>query len=393
MDTYIYDKILVRPDAEYYGYSGRIETADPEAPVFAWACSSVSFRMKGKEAVLLIENRHSYYENSLGVLVDGEYRGKIVLHDGDREMGEDWNQFSFRLSTDNVKCLQEEHTVEKEGIRFYDLSAFLDGEEHLVTVYKRMDACHYFTFHGILTQKESISGMPPRKPLRRIEVYGDSVSCGEVSEAVLRCGMDDPDGHNGKYSNSFYSYSWILARKLGAELHDVSQGGISLMDGDGYFNGPDCTGMLSCYDKTLYHPGLGKTTPWDSGKYIPHVVIVAIGQNDAHPVNHMGEDYDGAMAKHWREEYRRFLELLRTAYPKAQIILTTTILGHDPAWDRAIGQVAEEMNSTDGKVHHFLYSQNGCGTSGHIRRPEAERMAEEMKEFIESLGEGVWANG
>lgn len=42
----------------------------------------------------------------------------------------------------------------------------------------------------------------PLKPLsgRRIEVYGDSVSAGEVSEAVDCVGKEDPV-HNGGYSN------------------------------------------------------------------------------------------------------------------------------------------------------------------------------------------------
>ena len=40
--------------------------------------------------------------------------------------------------------------------------------------------------------------------------------------------------------------------------------------------------------------------------------------------------------------------------------------------------------------HHFLYSQNGKGTPGHIRIPEAEQMSKELTAFIESLGEEIW---
>ena len=36
-------------------------------------------------------------------------------------------------------------------------------------------------------------------------MYGDSVSAGEVSEAVEYTGKPDPE-HNGQYSNSWYSY-------------------------------------------------------------------------------------------------------------------------------------------------------------------------------------------
>lgn len=386
METYYF----VCPENEKITYTGRIEFEKKTAPVFAYACSSFRFCVKASEAVLAVSNLHSYYENSLGILVDGKYRGKIVLHDGEQNCGEPAGKFELRLEKQNAAELQPVFESFPEEARFFDLSAFLDGGQHEITVFKRMDACHYFTFLGLLLPENTELFVPSPKKKRRIEVYGDSVSCGEVSEAIGRCGMDDPEGHNGIYSNSFYSYSWILARKLEAEIHDVSQGGISLMDGDGYFNGPVCTGMLSCYDKILYHPGIGKTTNWEFEKFIPHVVIVAIGQNDAHPVNCMGEDYEGEAAQKWRNEYKGFIRILRGKYPKAQIILTTTILGHDKAWDQAIDQVCRELAQEDGRVHHFLYSLNGEGTSGHIRRPEAEKMAEEMQDFLKSLGEEIW---
>ena len=94
----------------------------------------------------------------------------------------------------------------------------------------------------------------------------------------------------------------------------------------------------------------------------------------------MAEDYEGEQAEHWRAEYRKFIETIQKKYPKCEIILTTTILNHDAAWDRAIGQVAEEMK--DKHVHHFLYTNNGSGTHGHIRIPEAEKMAKANRQNI-----------
>ena len=378
----------ISPADQRIAYTGRIEFREPEAPVFAYACSNFRFRIAGRKAALVIGNRHSYFENALGALTDGAYRGKILLHDGEKTCGETARQFLLRMEKDEAESLREKLEGFGPEARVYDISYLLEGGEHEITIFKRMDACHYFQFYGMLLEEGTVLGETPERPKRRIEIYGDSVSCGEVSEAVGCCGMPDPEGHEGIYSNSFYSYSWILARKLGAELHDVAQGGIALQDGEGYFNEPERVGMLSCYDKTLYQPSLGEMTPWDFQKYRPHVVIVAVGQNDAHPENYMGEDYEGEKARRWRAEYGRFIRLLREKYPRAQIVLTTTILGHDPAWDRAIDQVAREIG--DERVHHFLYSQNGTGTSGHIRRPEAERMAEEMAAFLKGLGEEIW---
>ena len=102
----------------------------------------------------------------------------------------------------------------------------------------------------------------------------------------------------------------------------------------------------------------------------------------------MAQGIDNSMAMNWRAHYAAFIRRLRARYPNATIILATTILNHDANWDRAIDAVCREL--ADDRIHHFLYSNNGRGTPGHIRRPEAEKMAEELSAYIESLGEEIW---
>jgi hypothetical protein len=126
---------------------------------------------------------------------------------------------------------------------------------------------------------------------------------------------------------------------------------------------------------------------WDFSKYQPQLVVVAIGQNDNNPQDYMAQDYHSEKSKYWRKRYREFIERLMELYPGAHIVLATTILGHDKSWDEAIDEVCRELASA--RVHHFLYSKNGCGTPGHIRIPEAEEMAEELTAYIDSLGD-IW---
>ena len=144
--------------------------------------------------------------------------------------------------------------------------------------------------------------MPTATPLpeRRIEVYGDSVTCGERCEAACYVGQADPEVDLSPYSNAWYSYAAITARNLGAQAHLVSQGGTTLLDGIGWFHAPDYIGMESIWDKSVYNTQLGGTSPWDFAQYTPHVVVVALGQNDAHPRDFMADDYDGEEATHWR---------------------------------------------------------------------------------------------
>lgn len=333
-------------------YMGRIDFEDPENPVWINSATCVRVRFTGSFVRCIVTNHRGCWTNYLGAIVDGEQRKYALANEGRQEV-----------------------------TLFDDLS---EGEHELL-LFKRMDGCHYVTFHGLIVEEGAVLTAPAPLPKRKMEVFGDSVSAGEVSEAVDHCGQVDPP-HDGEYSNSYYSYSWCTARRLNAQLHNVSQGGIALLDDTGYFHYPNYQGMEFMYDKMQYNDQIAPNKSWDFSRYTPDVVVVAIGQNDNHPDDHMSGDYDHPKAVNWRSHYADFIRTLRRTYPEAHIILSTTILNHHENWDKSIDQVCKEL--ADPRIHHFLYSLNGCGTHGHIRIPEAEQMAVELSAFIQTLG--IW---
>ncbi len=342
-------------------YSGRIDDEDPQRPVFIFPASSLTFWFYGKRAVLEVENHRVFWDNYVGAWVDGKEKKWKLKAEGRTEI-----------------VLLDEEWEGEEG-----------RKRHEVIFFKRQDCCHGFTLCSLQLSEGGYLLEGPLKPARRMEVYGDSVSAGEVSEAVDYVGKPDPE-HEGEYSNSWYSYAWIAARKLGAELYDIAQGGIPLLNGTGWV-GPTYPGMEFMWDKLHYHPGLGKVKEWDFSRFQPHLVLIAVGQNDSHPVDVMKEDAHGERARFWKKKYRELAENIRGKYPKAVILLATTILEHHRNWDLAIDEVCEALRRDgDERVFHFLYSRNGCGTPGHIRIPEAEEMAEELVRFIEGLSVNVW---
>lgn len=346
--------MFILPENKYLQYSGRIDFEDNNAPVFINPATYVKMNFTGKTLRIVVENHHDCWNNYLGYILDGK-QGKLLLS--------------------------------MEGKETLEIPVDPDKENHKLMLFKRMDSCHIVTFYGFEVDDDSVLTAVEEKPARRIEVFGDSVSAGEVSEAVEYVGQPDPE-HNGEYSNSYYSYAWMTARKLGAELHDVAQGGIALLDGTGYFGQPDYIGMEHTFDCMQYSPALGETKKWNFSKYKPHVVIVAIGQNDNHPEDYMHEEPSGEKAAVWKAHYKRFVQKLRDIYPKSVIILTTTILEHSREWDDAIEEIFRDLQ--DSNMHHFLYSRNGCGTKGHIRIPEADEMSDELSAFICSLGNDIW---
>ncbi len=372
------NEVRIRPDDERLSYSGRIDWSDREAPVFVYPCTSVNIRFTGNQLKIHVENHRVYWNNYLGCILDGK-------------------QFSLPLPEKGEALL--EIPVEQT-----------EREEHEALFFKRQDACHEVKILGIELEDSARLLTPQKKSERRIEVYGDSVSAGEVSEAVDFVGCEDP-AHQGEYSNSWYSYAWMTARKLHAEIHDIVQGGIALLDQTGWFCAPDgipcrtedevCssgvhgvpdtrmgTGMETIWDKIRYRLDLGKVLDWEFERYIPQLVIVALGQNDSHPEDYMKVESQGKKAEKWRRHYKTFLGKLRKVYPEAHIVCCTTLLYHDHAWDQAIGQVVQELK--DERITQYLFRRNGRGTPGHLRIPEAKEMAEELSAYIESLAIKGW---
>jgi len=335
-------------------YSGRIDVSDPFAIVWTYPGTFVKIKFKGTQLSIHVRNKHNYWNNYLGV-VEGDSQTKLLLP----EEGDAMIEIPLQTTQDNI---------------------------HEVTIFKRQDACHELMILGFEincnTDDEcellEASPLPPR----RIEVYGDSVSAGEVSEAIDYVAKADPE-HNGEYSNSWYSYAWIAARKLDAQLHDIAQGGVALLDNTGWYHEPDYIGMEQVWNKMRYNPDYGTVKEWDFSKYTPDIVIVAIGQNDSHPDDYMKTDYECEKAKNWRTHYRQFLAKLRETYPDAWIICCTTLLQHDISWDMSIDQAV--LDIADKKISHCVFQRNGKATPGHLRIPEAEEMAEELCHYIHSL--------
>ena len=264
----------------------------------------------------------------------------------------------------------------------------MDDGEHELMLFKRQDGGqHYVTFLGLEIEDGGSVNATEALPSKKLEVIGDSVSCGEVCEATDCVASPDPENNEGRFSNSWYSYSWQVARALDMELHDTSQGGISLLDGTGWFNGPDdLRGVESCYRKLKYNPPLGENE-WDFRRWIPDVIVIAIGQNDASPVDIMKEDYESSESKHWRAQYEVLIKRLRGLYPDAVIVCATTLLMHDPSWDKAIDEVVKKITAEDQNagVYHFMYKRNGAATPGHPRISEHNEMAAELAHFLKNL--------
>ena len=354
MLTEIENMNFVSADDKSISYMGRVDFSDTKSPKIIFAGSNITLRFKGTSVGAVIINHNYYFKNSLGVILDG-IEDKIEIDNSDEEV-------------------------------YIKIADNLEDTCHEVILFKRQDATHCFEFKGFAIDGEILPSMP--KPKRKIECYGDSVSAGAVCEAIDFTESLDPEEHNGIYDNAWHSYSMITARNLGAEINNIAQGGIAIFNGTGYFHAPDYIGMESVYDKLCYVPETGITN-WDFNKYTPNVVIFALGQNDPHHEGFDDFDIDDPDYRtKWKNAYKRIVSDLRNKYPNATFVLLLTVLMHSDSWDKAVEEIANELN--DDKIHYLKFKRAGKATPGHPRISEQCEMAEELTAFISNLGDDIW---
>ena len=264
---------------------GRTTSDSPAYQTWSFPYTQVHFHCTGTTVGARLVHHWGYGDIYLGAIIDGMQVKAPVPIDAAHDAISLTNGYPSRTDP-NGNALTERQPVD------IILAEHLPNIEHDVIIFKRQDEGNArFDMHGVLIDDEATIAAPAEPmPDRRIEFYGDSVTCGERCEAICYTGQADPDVDLSGYSNAWHSYAAVTARNLNAQAHLVSQGGASLIDGIGWFHAPDYLGLESIWDRAAYNPELGATPQWDFSRYTPHVVVVAIGQNDAHPYDFMAED-------------------------------------------------------------------------------------------------------
>lgn len=342
----------IKPSNSMLSYEGRVAISDEKAVMY-YPYSSVTMRFAGKEAKVILCETRFWGTLSLGYVLDG-VPGKVLL-------------------------APENAGKDAEII----ISASDDAKEHTLKIYKAHAGNHILTFKGFSVDGEFLT--PPEKPSLKLEFFGDSVCAGEVTEAVEYVGKCDPEGHDSRYDNAFYSFAAMTSRMLPAQINNNSQGGIALINGTGYFHAPDFIGLETTFDKECYIPE-GGYTEWDFSRYTPDVVVIAVGQNDKNLDGQPDRDInDPKIRAEWKKRYMEMVETLHSHYYTAKYVLTTTVLMHDKAWDDCIEEIKDDLRKEGIPTYHNVFTRNGAATPGHPRIPEHEEMAHELTGFIRGI--------
>jgi hypothetical protein len=320
-------------------YEGRIIPSN-DASILAWpgTSASIQFQGTGISAILQDLDTANYYN----VIID---ENKI-----------------FKIHTDTAK-----HT--------YVLASNLSEGKHTVQLFKRTEWDKGKTkFYGFeIPVKAKILPPPPPKK-RKIEFFGNSITCGYAVEDSIS------DSGIGYFENNYATYAAITARHYNAQYHCTSKSGIGIVISWFPLLMPEMYDRLDPTDAA---------SKWDFSKYTPDIVVVNLLQNDSwlvyRPEHEQFKYRFGTKAPEAEfiiSSYQKFIASIRSKYPKAHIICALGSMDATRSgspWPGYIQQAVDQLHDKKIYTHFFPYKN----TNGHPRVGEQLEMAKSLIQFID----------
>ncbi|MCW8128619.1 SGNH/GDSL hydrolase family protein [Microbulbifer halophilus] len=329
----------VDADAEALQYTGRIDFSDRKAPLLSWPGSSIEANFTGTSLALVLDDEQG--NNYYNVIVDGNRRHPFVLQ-------------------------------AKKGEHRYEIGYGLSPGKHSLEIVKRTEGAEGATaFKGLLLSDDARLLPPPERPERRMEIYGDSISCGMGNE-----GADNGRDDLASEKNNYWAYGSVAARRLDAELHTICRSGIGIMVSWFPFTMPQYYDQLSAVGDN--------DSRWDFSRWTPDVVVINLFQNDSWLIDREKRLDPIPSDKERIQAYVDFVRSIRAKYPEAQIIcaLGSMDATANDKWPDYIRAAVKQMRSEfdDEKLATLFFDYTGYGQHPRIAQHVAN--GEKLAAFI-----------
>lgn len=333
--------VTVSADSPGFLYTGRIDFSNKLAPVLSWPGSSVKANFTGTSLSVILDDQRG--DNLFNIIVDGGDQYPYVLH-------------------------------ARQGVNTYLIGNSLEPGAHSVEIFKRTEGEDGETaFLGLILDNSGRMLLPPKRPIHRIEIYGDSITSGMGNEAPDN-GADNllPD------KNNYLAYGSIAGRMLDAEVHTISQSGIGIMVSWFPFTMPDFFDQLSAVGNN--------DTTWNFKLWTPEVVVVNLFQNDSWLIDLEERIQPVPSDDQIVQSYMNFVRIIRARYPEAMIIcaLGSMEAVEGDRWPNLVKTAVERMRSTysDENIDTLFFEFNGYRQ--HPRIAQHVVNAERLAGFIRS---------
>lgn len=337
-------------------YVGRFDFADRDAPRMTFPATTIETSFEAKAIDLRLD------ESAPGTSATSTQFYEVRIDD----------QAPVKLET----C---------PGQEVYPLARDLAAGSHVVRVSKRTEGSVGSAGFLGFRIPEGASVALPEAPERRLEVVGDSITCGYGNEVST----GDPDSFKftSTNENALLAYGAVAAGQLGADYVAVAASGRGMArnySGGGALTAPEF------YELS----GPDASAPeWDHTSYSPDVIVVNLGTNDFSIG--LSEEELTTMREGFRGAYGEFLTRLRELHPDASLIAAVGPMISDyypegyEAWTSIRADVQEVVDGLvedgDSKVYYLEFSPQSSpyGEDWHPTVATHAAMANALAALIE----------
>lgn len=338
----------------------------------------VSGRTTWQEGNLYLGYSASFIEFSFkGTKVEAEFLT-------DRLDWEEFHRAQVAVFVDDAETpvLRIPLTKEKERFVLYENA---EVKEVTLRIMKYSEAA--FNALGIACVEVEGELLPPPAPKdKKIEIIGDSITCGYGIEGVV-----DVDTFTTAQENPWNAYGCRVARALDADFSLISWSGNGIISHwvPDDINEPrnDEALMPEIYDYEDYSADLRRSKnradfiKRDFKAYQPQLIIINLGTNDGSYTRNIP-----ACDRAFVNGYVKFLRQVRAVNPEANILCTVGVMA--TAAKDLVGEAVARINDFGDKKVFFkeAFLQNGevdgIGTDWHPTESTQKKLAEYLTEFI-----------
>lgn len=327
-----------------------------------------------------------YSATSVSFRFTGKSAAATLISDPDNWPSENHAWIAVYINDEAQPSQRIELTQEQQTISLYEAE-----EEKSVTITIMKYSEPEYAVCGVesITIDSDKLLSPPGPKQRKIQIIGDSITCGYGIEGSI-----DDMVHNTASENPARAYSVLTARNLDADLEIVAWNGkgvISSYIGDDQ-NTPEqswLVPMLYQYTdagccRQYFHEEKEKWEKWDCRKFTPDLVMVFLGTNDASYTRELPE-----RNREFSSGYQELLLDIHTKHPAAKILcmLGTMDARLCPTVEEAVASFASSHPEAEVSylpLPHQL-DEDGLATFWHPTPATHQKIAALVTEHIKNM--------
>ncbi len=207
---------------------------------------------------------------------------------------------------------------------------------------------------------------------RKMEIYGDSISCGYgnlASSNKESFAMDTEDG--------MQAYGQLCAEELDFDCNTISYSGLAMA----------LSPFNSDYNLLTIHDTSDGVNKWDFNNYIPEYVVINIGTNDNTAYNSSSSKEKPAKLELFKNNYLELMEKLKDAYKEVKFVCVSNMM--ISISKDLIDGILESINAINEKygscAYYYAFDTDNKGADGHPGLSAHKNNATLLADFITSL--------